>query len=237
MRKCLALLALLLTTGVTTSVWAASSRDNREESTVYLEATDGVHPATFLSGPVFGAGFYLGPDWQIGVEYGSNTYSAKIPNDQGKTDSKLDATFVNYGAQVRWFPGTNSFNLGFAVNQRNWDVKFKSAVTPTGAPPGTPDIPITAKLKTEATVPAFILGNQWMMDFGMVISLDWIVLSAPAASSSPARWHPRTSCGWRPSSQSPSFRSAQYWSGSAAGLLRRSGRSVCLGPMRTPARR
>jgi len=182
--KCLTLLAISLMTGLATSVWAASSRDNRADRTVYLEATPlGIHAATLLSTPVIGAGVYLGPNWQIGVEYGSNEYKAKIANDAGTTDSKIDATYVNYGAQVRWFPGTNSFNMGLAINQRNWDVKFNTFLTPTGAPPSTPDIPVSARLKADATVPAFIIGNQWIMDFGMVVALDWLVLSAPAASS------------------------------------------------------
>jgi hypothetical protein len=212
--RCFALVALLLTMGLSSSAWAASSRENRAEQTVYLEATDGVHPATYLSGPVFGAGFYLGPDWQIGLEYGSNTYSAKIANDQGKTDSKIDATYVNYGAQVRWFPGTNSFNMGFALNQRNWDVKFKSAVTPTG---GGADIPVSSELKANATVPAFILGNQWMMDFGMVIAIDWIVLSAPAASSTSYTIDAQTKAALNASSPSDLAKAQQQ--GSDAGKL------------------
>jgi hypothetical protein len=179
MKRTAMLVALMLSALIGwKSAWAASSEENRDERTVLLEVTPlGLHPATLLAFPMVGAGVYLGKNWLIGAEYGSHTYSL----DTGSNNGKVDGTFTNQGISARWFPGTNSFNLGLAVNQRSWDVNFKYTIT--SSLPGLGDIPVKAKLKTDAIVPAFIVGNQWMTDFGMVIGLDWVILSAPASTS------------------------------------------------------
>ena len=59
----------------------ASSEDNRAERTFLLEWTPiGLHPATLLVSPalggsgMLGAGIYLGKNWLVGIEYGSNSY-------------------------------------------------------------------------------------------------------------------------------------------------------------------
>lgn len=178
MKKTATLVALLLAAwSGWGAAWAATSEENRDQRTVLLEVTPlGVHPATLLAFPMLGAGVYLGKNWLVAAEYGSHNYKL----DTGSNNGKVDGTFTNQGISARWFPGTNSFNLGLAVNQRTWDVNFNYTITSTI--PGVGEIPVKANLKTEAIVPAFIIGNQWMTDFGMVIGLDWLIVSAPASS-------------------------------------------------------
>jgi hypothetical protein len=195
------------------SAKAATSEENRNERTVLLEWTPiGLHPSTLLVSPALGGsgmvglGVYLGKNWLIGVEYGANNYKFTSSSTESNTATvgtvtgtnttnvDIDATgnFTNMGASVRWFPGTNSFNVGLALNQRNWDVNLLGNVTDTvtGRDSVTglrstamASVPLNVKLQSEATVASLILGNQWMTDFGMVIGLDWVVLSAATSSS------------------------------------------------------
>jgi hypothetical protein len=147
--------------------WANSSRENRDESTVFLGISPiGLHIPTLLTHPV-GLGVYLGPNWMAGAEYGS--FSATF--DDG--DSKATANYQNIGAYTRWFPGTNSFNLGLAVHRRTFKADAETAVDD----PTYGSVDVTGSLKATATVGSLIVGNQWMMDFGLVLALDWVIVS------------------------------------------------------------
>ncbi len=181
-------IAALLTAN---SAWAADTRDNRADRYVLLAVQPiGIDAATLIAPPIQ-LGGYLGPNWLVTVEYGRRNFSL----DTGSNNGKATGTFVNEGAAVRWFPGTNSFNLGLAFNQRSWDVDFTYTVS-SGA--GGPDIPVKANLKANAGVPALIIGNQWMMDFGLVIGLDWLILSTPATTTTSGTIDPAVVAGLTP---------------------------------------
>jgi hypothetical protein len=170
-----AVTALLLLL-VPTLSWAASSRDNRADSTVFLGISPvGVHAPTLLTHPI-GIGVYLGPNWMIGAEYG------QFSHDFDDDETEATADYSNAGAYVRWFPGTNSFNVGLAVHKRILD----GEATTTVSDPTYGNVDLKGTLKADATVGSLILGNQWMMDFGLVIGLDWIVVSGLLADSSKA---------------------------------------------------
>jgi hypothetical protein len=162
-----ALLGLLVSALLPATLHAASSRDNRDDSLVFIGISPvGVHVPTLLTHPI-GVGVYLGPNWMIGAEYGST--SADFDDDE----TEASATYSNLGAYVRLFPGTNSFNIGLAVHRRVFSGDGTTEVTD----PDYGTVDVKASLDADATVGSLIIGNQWMMDFGLVLSVDWIVLS------------------------------------------------------------
>lgn len=158
------------------SAWGAETRTNRADSTVFVGVTPiGLHIATLLTTPV-GAGIYFGDNWLAGGEYGAKTFDLS-----GDGEDEAELTFTNLGAYVRWFPNTNSFNVGAALHRRTSSGTGSVEVTDesTGQ---TADVEV--EFDAEVLVGSLILGNQWIMDFGMVLSLDWVVLSGALSSSS-----------------------------------------------------
>lgn len=176
MRKIILLLAALAV--MAGSAWGADTRTNRSDSTVFVGISPiGLHAATLLTTPA-GAGIYFGDNWLVGGEYGAKTFELS-----GDGEDEAELTFTNLGAYVRWFPGTNSFNIGAAIHKR------------TSSGEGTVEVldestgqlvEVDVEFDAEVTVASLMLGNQWIMDFGMVLSLDWVVLSGALSSSSTA---------------------------------------------------
>lgn len=172
MRKAIVVATLLMCVPVL--AWGASTRENRDDSLVFVGISPvGLHVPTLLTFPV-GVGLYLGESWMIGVEYGSFEVDVEDDGDEA------DGTFDNAGAYVRWFPG-NSFYVTLAAHQRNWEAN--ATVTVTEESTGTQRT-LQARLETEATVATLGLGNQWMADFGLVFGVDWVLLSGLVDDSS-----------------------------------------------------
>jgi hypothetical protein len=156
-------------------LWANTSRENREDKRVFIGASPvGLHLPTLLTHPA-GVGLYLGPDFLVGAEYGS--ISAAF--DDGTIDAS--ATYTNLGAYARWFPpGTNSVNVGAALHRRVLDANARVQVED----PLYGSLRVDGSLSADATVGSLILGNQWMMDYGLVIAVDWLVMSRLLSGSS-----------------------------------------------------
>lgn len=192
MKRTISLMAVLVLGA--SLAWGASSRSNRDDSLLYVGVAPlGVHLPTLATQPV-AVGVYLGENWLVGAEYGSADLTVKdgkgefgpaeftVPDTED--DWKLDGSYDNLGAFVRWFPGTNSFNITLAAHKREWtaDLDFVYTRSDTGTP-----VPLSAGLTADSTVGTLGLGNQWMMDFGLVIGVDWVVASAPLGTSTSSR--------------------------------------------------
>lgn len=173
-------LVLLLIVFVFTAGGAmgASSQQNRGDSLILVGISPiGIHIPTFLTQPLT-VGIYLGDNVLIGVEGGTFSFSSSDVDPDA--DERFNGDFSNFGAYLRWFPNTNSFNLLFAVHQRDWTVNFGKDFL---LDDGVTTVALDASLKTEATVATVGIGNQWMMDFGLVIGMDWLVLSGNLSES------------------------------------------------------
>ena len=159
---------------------AADTRANRSDSFVFLGTSPvGIHIPTLIAPPV-GLGIYLGDNWLFGVESGS--VAGESQDDAGSTAS---VSFENTGAYIRWFPGTNSFNYFAAVHQRKWEARASSTFSSFEAGFFT-TVRADAELTASATVGTLGIGNQWIMDFGLVLAADWLVLSGLISSESTA---------------------------------------------------
>lgn len=164
-------LALLLSM-MAGSAFAADSRTNRADETIGFTITPvGLHVATLLSSPV-GIQFIANENWMFGIEAGGSTGSFS----DGETDA--DAKYVNTGANIRWFPGTNSFNFGLAFNQRTFELEGTTTAT-DGAATETAVFDMTAT----ASVTSLTIGNRWSADFGLTFAIDWLILSSASSTS------------------------------------------------------
>jgi len=170
---CLAICAMFYNVAL-----AQESQKVRADKTIFLGITPvGIHIPTLVAPPV-GIGFYLGDSWLFGIESGSKSL------DQDDGDTKSSADFSNQGIYARWFTG-NSFNILFAVHQRNWKA---SAVVTKSVRSGFTIVTesATADLEAKATVATIGIGNQWSFGWGLVLGADWALGSALLSSSSTA---------------------------------------------------
>lgn len=173
--KCV-LLAAILIIGAG-SARAESTEQNRDESLILVGiAPVGIHIPTLITHPVT-VGIYLGESLLLGVEGG--TFSFSDEDVDSDSDESYIGDFTNIGAYARWFPGTNSFNVLLAVHNRQWSVTYDADFLPDSGP----RIPLRSKLSTEATVATVGFGNQWIMDFGLVLAMDWVLLSGNVSES------------------------------------------------------
>lgn len=174
-RKTIALAGVVFL-GFLSLAQGAETRQNRDESLIFIGVSPlGLHLPTFATQPV-GLGVYLGDSLLIGVEAGSTTQT------YDEDGVEATATYSNSGAYVRWFTG-NSFNVFGALHERAWsaDAETEIASTISGIPV---TIAAQATLDATATVATLGLGNQWIMDFGLVVGMDWLLGSGIIASSS-----------------------------------------------------
>ena len=161
---------------------AADTRANRSDSLIFLGISPvGLHIPTLIAPPV-GLGIYLGDNWLFGVEGGS-----VVGESQDDEGSSATVSFENTGAYIRWFPGTNSFNYFAAVHKRTWEAQASSTFVSTDSATGLiTTVRANAALTASATVGTLGIGNQWIMDFGLVLAADWLVLSSAISSESTA---------------------------------------------------
>ncbi|MCH9045454.1 MAG: hypothetical protein IIA40_05055 [SAR324 cluster bacterium] len=180
MKKAIILLAGLL--AFASAAIGATTRQNRADSLLFVGISPvGIHIPTLATQPV-AVGIYLGESWLIGAEYGSA--NIKIQNKKGEfgpfefdvPDSEpgefVDGSYDNLGAFIRWFPG-NSFHVTLAAHKREWDINASVTIIDSVLGART----IRSKMNADATVATLGFGNQWIMDFGLVIGLDWLLLS------------------------------------------------------------
>jgi len=168
MKKFILTMSAFLT--VTSFVYAADSAGNRADSIVMIAPlSTGIHLPSIAAPPIR-LGVLLGPDWMVGLDVGSNEYS------RSDGTSKATATYSNQGLFGRYFIG-NSFNVLAGYHMRNYD----ASVTSTDSS-GT----ATFDLKAQANVLTFTLANHWLMDWGLWIGYDWLLLSSTVSESSEA---------------------------------------------------
>jgi len=152
----------------TASETETDSRMNRDDRNVYIGFSPfGLHIPTLLTAP-FSVGYILNSDWMFGLEYGSLDFELG--------DAK--GNYTNQGLYARWYPTTNSFNIlmGYHIRslELDWTYEAKAAgVTYT----------VDSGIDYSAQVATVGIGNQWMMDWGLVIGLDWLMLSGVMGSS------------------------------------------------------
>ena len=164
---------------------AAETRANRSDSLIFLGISPfGIHIPTLIAPPV-GFGIYLGDNLLIGVESGSVSASGDSQDDAGT--STTNVSFDNTGAFVRLFPGTNSFNFFAAVHKREWAVDATATFIGIDQATGFfATVQASAALTASTTVGTLGIGNQWIMDFGLVLGMDWLLLSGPISSETTA---------------------------------------------------
>ena len=167
------LFVLIVFLTATSMAWAATTSNNRQDSIVYLGISPvGIHIPTLATRPI-SLGVYLG-DFLVGAEYGKFSYNVT------DNTSSASADFTNLGGYVRWFPG-NSFNVLLALHKRSWDARAKVSYTDTAT---TLTAQADAQLKADAQVVTVGIGHQWIMDFGLVIGMDWLVISSGLSTTS-----------------------------------------------------
>lgn len=150
------------------SAFAADSAGNRGSSSFVISKNfSGGNIPMSITQP-FRFGYMWDGDLEVGIEYGSADYSLA----SGNTDATT--TFGNQGIYARWFLG-NSVNIYTGIQQRT----FKGTFTLSDALSNTVDADATISA-LGATVG---IGNQWQMDFGLTIGVDWLFFSMPLSTS------------------------------------------------------
>lgn len=175
---------------VATLGFAADSRQNRAENTLMISATPfGLHPATLLGLiggiPTVGGSFYLNENIQIGGDF------AAYSGTQEDGDTKGTVSYSSIGGYSRIYWGSNSFNTLLSLHSRSWSGTATANTTTQVTDPGsgiTTDANLVADvtIDSNALVGTLGIGNQWVMDWGLVIGLDYLVLSLPLSETSSA---------------------------------------------------
>ena len=158
---------------------AAETSVNRADKKALIGISAGVHIPTLATLPLT-AGYYFKENILVGLEYGSASFEQ---TDEG---DKFELDYVNTGAYMRYFLG-NSVNILGAVHQRSWKAKATMVETYTACVPVVGCSPpvsgtITGTVTGAATVATVGIANHWMMDFGLTIGCDWLVLSYPIST-------------------------------------------------------
>ena len=161
--------------------WAADSAGNRGDSIIMLGmAPVGIHLATLVAPPVRVA-VLLG-DLTVGFDSGS------ADNTQSSGTAKSTATYTNQGLNVRYFFG-NSFNASLGYHMRNYSAEAtstSSSSTYSGGSWTTTTASETFTLDAKTTVATLGIGNHWLMDWGLWIGVDWLLVSSALSQTSEA---------------------------------------------------
>jgi len=149
-----------------------TSADNRGDSIIFVGISPfGLHLPTLATQPL-SLGVHLGDSLLLAVESGSRDFTVK-----GTKNDELSGTYSNQGIYARWFTG-NSFNFLLGYHKRSLEVVYDYEIKVA-----TIAVPLTSDVTYEANVATLGFGNQWLTDFGMVIGMDWLLLSSVTGSS------------------------------------------------------
>jgi len=159
---------------------AADTSTNRSEKKGLVGISTGVHVPTLITHPLT-AGYYYKENILIGFEYGTASFEEKDDGD------KFELDYVNMGVYMRYYLG-NSLNILGAIHQRSWEAKATMYETYTECVPilgCSPPVSgtITGTVTGSAMVATAGIANHWMMDYGLTIGFDWLVLSYPISTS------------------------------------------------------
>lgn len=158
---------------------AAESSSNRVDKIGLLGISSGAHIPTLVTHPLT-AGYYFKDNILLGFEYGTASFS------ETDEDDKFELDYINTGVYMRYFLG-NSLNVLGALHQRSWKAKatmhetFQECVLGTCLPAVSGDI--TGTVTGSALVATVGIANHWMMDYGLTVGFDWLVLSYPLSTT------------------------------------------------------
>lgn len=113
-------------------------------------------------------GYLFSEYWTIEGEYTRKNLSAGLLGVDfgGITDSR-------YGAQARWYPTGNSFNLIMGLYRSEFSAELGSSIlSRIGAPSGT-------MIRFTSFGPQVGLANRWQWDSGFTFGIDWLVAYIP----------------------------------------------------------
>jgi len=158
------------------NLYSSDSEGNRDDSSLMIGYKPfGVHVADYITTPAT-LGFYINKNLLFGAEYGSKTFDSETTTSSSY--SYNDATFTNSGIYARWFLG-NSFNILIAAHSRS--LSFSNFSATEGSVTATAET-----LSYDSKAISLGLGNQWLMDYGLIIGIDWVVATGLISSSATA---------------------------------------------------
>ncbi|MDH5752608.1 MAG: hypothetical protein OEZ59_09355 [Deltaproteobacteria bacterium] len=164
MKKLMVIFAMLM--ALVPTAFGASSELNRDDRLIFVGLPPlGISVPALLSLP-FSLGVYVGDDMLFAGEAGRKTYKYE---NMGQS---VEGSYTNLGGYMRWFPG-NSFNVYAGMHHRTVEVEGKINFEAGGIKSNEY---IVAKLQT--ITGSLGIGNQWIMDFGLTIGIDWLVGTA-----------------------------------------------------------
>ena len=158
---------------IPSSLFAATSSENREDSIAFIGMSPvGVHAATILTRP-FNVGVYLGSNFMLGYEYGKvadsdyeHTYLSKRYDDEADEKTNVRGSYANEGYYLRVFSNDSSLNLYLAYNLRTWDGNGTLTKSSGEA---------EADMTFESKIATMGIGNMWQFDSGLTIGVNWYV--------------------------------------------------------------
>ncbi len=156
------------------SLNAATSQENRQDSLVYVGLTPfGVHVPSILTRPL-NVGVYLGSRFMVGAEYGKVQNSdyehayleKKYEGEDAGEQTNVTGSFTNEGVYARLFTEESSLNLYLGYHVRTWEGEG-TLTRDSGEAKGD--------MKFQARVGSIGIGNRWQFDSGLTIGIDWYV--------------------------------------------------------------
>jgi len=151
--------------------FGADSKGNRKDNVISFGTSSGLISWANVTNPIYIA--LPGEDWTIGLEYGSKTISMDETTSSIKSTGSFNIT--DTGLFARYYYG-NSFNSILALNSMTSEMTVTSTNASTGGS-------ATGKLSTSAMRFTTGIGNEWTMDWGLQIGVDWLTGSALLSQS------------------------------------------------------
>ena len=143
-------------------IHAADSKSNRGEGIVSFGASFGLLYWGNLTSPITIA--VPGEEWTFGFEYGSRNFKTDSTSSGIKSEGSFNIT--DMGLFARYYYG-NSFNSIFALNSMDSKMEVFATNQSTGAT-------ASGELSTSAIRFTAGIGNEWTLDWGLVIGADWL---------------------------------------------------------------
>ena len=143
-------------------IHAADSKSNRGEGIVSFGASFGLLYWGNLTSPITIA--VPGEEWTFGIEYGSRNFKTDSTNSGIKSEGSFNIT--DMGLFARYYYG-NSFNSIFTLNSMDSKMEVTSTNQSTGDT-------ASGELSSSAIRFTAGIGNEWTLDWGLVIGADWL---------------------------------------------------------------
>ena len=165
------IISIIFISIIATPLFSADSKGNRGSNNVSIGTSLGLLSWANVTNPISIA--MPGEDWTFGLEYGSKSISTDSTSSGIKSTGSFNIT--DTGVFARYYYG-NSFNSILALNSMSSEMSVTSTNASTGGS-------ATGKLSTSAMRFTAGIGNEWTMDWGLVIGADWLTGSALLSQS------------------------------------------------------